>query len=461
MIPDKSKKNVWRRLAWSRRGALGAAVFGAFALEGAYGCVGETGTEDFIEENIGEVEDALVDAPSYFSCKIGVSPTTQDDCSGTAVVKPLTASGIQRRVEIDLDAQKSWKTFVLRTRVCDATGWTVNIGDSPTNDGWGGDTESTSHDAEAQALNGALAVYRSDIGSGNYLACQFAGPPSTAGCITQDWIINNDSLKFDSNTGDPSNALKVCTGAALFDFPGYDEADAEDPTCTYADKLYVGLNGVVDGDPSRVGTGVQQACFFLSDSTTYDAAAVTARCGDMSASLVAPTFLSASWTYYPVLTWNDLSSGESGYRVERSFGAGTTFALVGANQIGVAATDLDAAAIEKLAASAKQKCRDSGYNDQAINTIESTSQSGGSYAYWEADQWKVGSSASVFYLDSVDCVNGWTEIGTTAPNATTYTDTGNTVSEYPLRYRVRAYNAGNFSPYSPVATVKGVIGGGN
>ncbi len=83
MIVDNSKKNVWRRVAWSRRGALGAAVFGALALEGAYGCVGETGTEDFIEENIGEVEDALVEMPASPSSTDSYSMSFRPSASDT------------------------------------------------------------------------------------------------------------------------------------------------------------------------------------------------------------------------------------------------------------------------------------------------------------------------------------------------------------------------------------------
>lgn len=42
------------------------------------------------------------------------------------------------------------------------TGWTVNIGDSSTNDGWKGDSGTQSNDAEMQIVNNSMAVYGND-----------------------------------------------------------------------------------------------------------------------------------------------------------------------------------------------------------------------------------------------------------------------------------------------------------
>lgn len=43
-----------------------------------------------------------------------------------------------------------------------AEGWSVNIGDSATNDGYAGDSGTQSNDAELQVLDGQLAIYGSD-----------------------------------------------------------------------------------------------------------------------------------------------------------------------------------------------------------------------------------------------------------------------------------------------------------
>jgi len=59
---DHRKRGNPRSL-FGRRGALGAALFGVVALEGAYGCVGEAGTEAVIEERVGKTSEALLDLP--------------------------------------------------------------------------------------------------------------------------------------------------------------------------------------------------------------------------------------------------------------------------------------------------------------------------------------------------------------------------------------------------------------
>jgi hypothetical protein len=42
------------------------------------------------------------------------------------------------------------------------TGWTVNIGDSPSNNGWSGDGANQSHDSEMQILGTAMSLYGND-----------------------------------------------------------------------------------------------------------------------------------------------------------------------------------------------------------------------------------------------------------------------------------------------------------
>ncbi len=41
--------------------------------------------------------------------------------------------------------------------------WSFNLGDSNTNNGWGGDSMTAINDAEIQILNGNLEVYGSDL----------------------------------------------------------------------------------------------------------------------------------------------------------------------------------------------------------------------------------------------------------------------------------------------------------
>lgn len=61
MVRVQKQTAIVTRSPRGRRAALGALLVLAAALEGAYGCVGEADTEDFIEENVGEVSQAIGD----------------------------------------------------------------------------------------------------------------------------------------------------------------------------------------------------------------------------------------------------------------------------------------------------------------------------------------------------------------------------------------------------------------
>lgn len=88
MSMDDRKRGVNRSLL-GRRGALGAALLGAMALEGAYGCVGEADTEDFIEENVGDVSEASTDLDMPYQC----GGSGQQCCGGNICGAGLSCSG--------------------------------------------------------------------------------------------------------------------------------------------------------------------------------------------------------------------------------------------------------------------------------------------------------------------------------------------------------------------------------
>ena len=214
--------------------------------------------------------------PPVYWCNVGINPSSNDCIDGVVTLQP-TVSANQRRAIVDLDEGFDWQTFVLRVETCDPQGWTVHIGDSPTNNGYGGDGGSTSHDAEAQALNNVLSVYESDIGTSS-LTCNFTGPANPSGCIVQQYVVQNDYFEYDPAVVVPGNPLSICGNGDIFDVNPYDEADAEDPTGLFEDKLYVGLNQTY-GSSSRNGTGIQRACFYLSTSLNPSNSQIGSLCG--------------------------------------------------------------------------------------------------------------------------------------------------------------------------------------
>ncbi|MBT9587225.1 hypothetical protein IV102_28030 [bacterium] len=116
--------------------------------------------------------------------------------------------------------------------------WSFNLGDSSSNNGYGGDGGSTSHDAEMQIVNGRLDVFASDqIVDGDKH-------------LVKGWPIQGESFKFQISDGRLSgdNGLSL-QNTALFALKG--QEDREGPV-NY--DLFVGVNRVIGG--GRVGSGV-------------------------------------------------------------------------------------------------------------------------------------------------------------------------------------------------------------
>ncbi|MBN1695907.1 MAG: hypothetical protein JW881_00215 [Spirochaetales bacterium] len=78
----------------------------------------------------------------------------------------------------------------------DASGWRVNIGNSPTNNGYGGDAGTTSYDSELQLLNDTFSLYENDYGGsdcirsisdwGNERRYKFRIANNSLGCYKYD-----------------------------------------------------------------------------------------------------------------------------------------------------------------------------------------------------------------------------------------------------------------------------------
>lgn len=217
-----------------------------------------------------------------YTCVINISPVSSHDChDGTGIVTLTTNSGNARVARIDLNQAFAWQSVNVLVNVCNPTGWTVNVGDSPSNNGGGGDGATTRHDAEAELNGSTLNVFYSDIG-GTGLHSQLTGAVATSGCSSQQWTVIQDGLSYDDdgNTADAPRATasgSLAAGTHLFDFPPYNEADSEDSSSLDADKLYLGLNRTI-GSSIRTGTGVNRACIFLSTAVSPSPSVIAAAC---------------------------------------------------------------------------------------------------------------------------------------------------------------------------------------
>ncbi|HEV2704913.1 MAG TPA: hypothetical protein VGV59_03255 [Pyrinomonadaceae bacterium] len=133
------------------------------------------------------------------------------------------------------------------------SGWTVNIGDSPTNNGFGGDSSgSPDSEAEAQVLDQALSVYNSFNPS--------IDPPGTVDRIFhQELALTNGAAKFvvcDQylSYGQPHGVLQTPAIKRLFALP--------DPAVGNS-LIFAGFNRVVSGPGSRIGQGARRVTMSL------------------------------------------------------------------------------------------------------------------------------------------------------------------------------------------------------
>jgi hypothetical protein len=246
---------------------------------------GRTGTVAIVAAMLG----FLLVVPSFagsfgtgtYTCVVRISPTASNTCTD-GVVTVTVNSGNQRVVQIDLNQGFTWHSVNLIADFCTPSGWTLNIGDSPTNNGGGGDSGTTAHDSEVELNGTTLGVYYSDVG-GNGPHSTLRNAVSSGGCFTTQWTVIEDAFSFDDdgNTADaPRFAAsgRLGTPTSLFDFPGYNESDPQDTSGIWADDLFVGLNRSI-GTSTRSGSGLDEVCFFLSTSATPSAATIDAACG--------------------------------------------------------------------------------------------------------------------------------------------------------------------------------------
>lgn len=178
---------------------------------------------------------------------------TVQNCANLAAVPAIAAC----------PAAAQWKTALLKINIpatCTQAnvvvdyqglpaGWTVNLGDSSTNDGFaGGAGGTTPNNAELWILDERLAV-----------ASAGAAPGAIDNPLyQQDVSLTNSSLKFVVKNqflswGQPYGFLQTPNTRRLFAIPD------STPAIGDARNIYLGLNRVITGIPSRMGCGVERA----------------------------------------------------------------------------------------------------------------------------------------------------------------------------------------------------------
>jgi len=211
---------------------------------------------------------------TYYTCTVDITAGT-NNCTDNVITATLT-SGIYRVLRANLGT--TYQRLDVFANVCNPTNWWIHLADSPTTNGFGGDAGTANHDAEAYLLGSQFQMYTMDNSRGAaWPSYRSDGVAATSGCYRVQWAIFESRVLFDDDP-DPSDPFRVdVTTSRGFERSPYAEPDAEDSTGADSNLWYVGLNRTV-GSASRVGTGVNKACFVLSTTTAPSAATLSALC---------------------------------------------------------------------------------------------------------------------------------------------------------------------------------------
>lgn len=121
-------------------------------------------------------------------------------------------------------------------------GWTADLGDSPTDNGFGGDSGSTPHNAEVQIVGEDLSVYN---GSGNAaLVDNLAGADLALTDSALKLVVKDQFVSW----GNPHAFLSTPNNKMLYSF-----SDPADPRA-----VYLGLNRVILATSGRTGYGARR-----------------------------------------------------------------------------------------------------------------------------------------------------------------------------------------------------------
>jgi hypothetical protein len=155
-------------------------------------------------------------------------------------------------------AAANWKQAVLKVAIPAActqanidveyeglpSNWSLDIGDSPTNDGFAGDAGTTDHDAELWILGEDMSLANGGAAPDNPLILQHLSLTDGA----MKFVVKNQFVSW----GQPYGFAQAPASKNLFAIP--------DTSVPAADQraIYVGLNRVIFGPGARTGCGARR-----------------------------------------------------------------------------------------------------------------------------------------------------------------------------------------------------------
>jgi len=211
-------------------------------------------------------------ATNTCNCNNPVNPVTLTWTSGT--------NDDQAVFKVDMS---KYINLYLSVEFQDPNKWVLNIGDSSTNNGWGGDAATFYNDAEIQILNTQMSLYFNQYDYLNPDYNLYAGPdcnpyaglrcpyPSASmndvillhGTSNARFLIQDQFLRVNYA---PTNSNLKLQSPYLLRIGGKDH---EQPSGNNDKTWYVGVNRVispVSSSASRTGQGVKRIWFTLTDN---------------------------------------------------------------------------------------------------------------------------------------------------------------------------------------------------
>ncbi|MEG4107674.1 DUF4347 domain-containing protein, partial [Microcoleus sp. S13_C5] len=186
---------------------------------------------------------AITGAPNQFISLVN-TPTDSNADSWLEAVAKINFDGKIKKAKFIVEYDKA------------PSGWTVNLGDSASNDGYGGDASTQSRDAEMQIVNGGMAVFGNDYNTppGGELT-----PGNVPNFVTNgsrvELEVSNEQLAWDNKNG-LKNSLN---SPYLYALNG--QVDATGPVNS---EIYAGFNRVISGPGDRIGSGASKVTILLN-----------------------------------------------------------------------------------------------------------------------------------------------------------------------------------------------------
>jgi hypothetical protein len=167
--------------------------------------------------------------------------------SSSVVVESAGRGRVLLRVDL---AQHRRARFVV-TYGAQATGWTVDIGDSIGNDGWGADDGQQAMDAELQVVGTTLSLYGNDLMPGGRLLLE---EPNVVAPYSQTELVISD------REATWSRAPNWGGGPSPYLFALSRQYDWEGPANF---EIFAAFNRVISGRTDRTGRGVEMVEIYL------------------------------------------------------------------------------------------------------------------------------------------------------------------------------------------------------